>query len=300
MSQHEIIRRYSLEIEVIEKRQHPSMKQIEDYLHEHRFKVTKRTIERDFNTIRNEFGLEIVYNPLEKGYAIDHQKSVNVEVFLRFLEIVNTAHLLTDCLSESTRGLDYISFDTGGGLQGIENLKPLLNAIKNNRIVSFEHYSFSTEKTSQHTLKPYLLKEYQNRWYVIGLLSGMTEFRTFGIERIDKLEVTSQTFTPDTKLQPQKLFSQIIGLVYSENKAQTVVLSFTAAEGKYIKTLPWHSSQKVLIDDENEYRISLEVFPNYELMQLILKHGEKVKVIEPKELVDEIKENLQSTLKQYQ
>jgi len=63
--------------------------------------------------------------------------------------------------------------------------------------------------------------------------------------------------------------------------------------------LPLHTSQKVLIDNDTELRISITVIPNYELNQLILKHGDTVKVIEPEWLVDEIKENLKITLEKY-
>jgi predicted DNA-binding transcriptional regulator YafY len=144
-----------------------------------------------------------------------------------------------------------------------------------------------------------LLKEYQNRWYVVGIIGVFNEFRTFGIDRIENLEIKTETFKPDKKMNPIEMFNKTIGLVYSENTAQTIVLSFTPTQGKYIKTLPLHSSQKTLIDDEKECRISLEVVPNYELTQQILKHGETVKVIEPQWLVDEVNGILERTLGNY-
>jgi predicted DNA-binding transcriptional regulator YafY len=144
-----------------------------------------------------------------------------------------------------------------------------------------------------------LLKEYQNRWYVVGIIGGFNEFRTFGIDRIENLEIKTETFKPDKKMNPIEMFNKTIGLVYSENTPQTIVLSFTPTQGKYVKTLPLHSSQRILIDDEYECRISLEVVPNYELIQQILKHGETVNVVEPQWLKDEIKEILKRTLEKY-
>jgi len=95
------------------------------------------------------------------------------------------------------------------------------------------------------------------------------------------------------------MFEKTIGLVYSLNTSQNVILSFTPTQGKYIKTLPLHTSQKVLVDNKAEFRISITVIPNYELTQLILKHGDTVKVIEPEWLVDEIKESLKRTISKY-
>ncbi len=299
MSKHGTIRRYTLEIEKIKQGQLPSFQIIKDYLVGHGFEVADRTIQRDFEQIRFEFGVEIKYAREKNGYYIDYENSLNIESFFRFLEIVNTAELLTESLLESKDSLKHLSFDTGGGLKGVEHLKPLLKAIKDNRVISFLHFNFHTNKTNKHTLMPYLLKEYQNRWYVIGIHKDFDEFRTFGIDRIEELEVKTQTFIPDKKLNPVELFNQVIGLVYSANTVQKVILSFTSAQGYYIKTLPLHSSQKIIIDNEKECRISLEVAPNYELTQQILKHGDTVKVLEPEWLAAEIKDTLKRTLEKY-
>ncbi|MFW6248506.1 MAG: helix-turn-helix transcriptional regulator [Bacteroidota bacterium] len=299
MSKHGTIRRYTLEIEKIRRGQFPSFQEIKDYLFEHGFEIGDRTIQRDIEQIRFEFGIEIKYNRDKNGYHIDYENSLNIESFFRFLEIVNTTELLTESLLESKDSLKYISFDTGGGLKGIENLKPLLKAIKDNRKISFTHFNFHTEKSRNYTLKPYLLKEYQNRWYVVGVVGGLNEFRTFGIERINDLEVKAETFERDDKQNPTELFEQTIGIVYDEYSVQKIILSCTPNQGQYLKTLPLHKSQRILIDNEQECRISLDVVPNYELTQQILKHGETVKVIKPQWLVEEIKEILKKSLENY-
>ena len=299
MSKHGTIRRYTLEIEKISRGKFPSFQEIKDYLFEHGFEIGDRTIQRDIEQIRFEFGIEIKYDRDKNGYYIDYENSLNTESFFRFLEIVNTAELLTESLLESKDSLKHISFDTGGGLKGIENLRPLLKAIKDNRKISFTHFNFHTEKSRKYTLKPYLLKEYQNRWYVVGIIGGISEFRTFGIDRIENLEIKTETFKPDKKLNPIEMFNKTIGLVYSENTIQTIVLSFTPTQGKYIKTLPLHPTQNILIDDENECRISLKIIPNYELTQQILKYGKTVQVIEPQWLVAELKEILKRTFEKY-
>lgn len=299
MSKHGTIRRYTLEIELVKKGHYPSFEEIKDYLFEHGFEISRRTIQRDIEQIRVEFGIELMYERDKNGYFIDYENSLNIGAFFRFLEIVNTAELLTESLQESKDALKHISFDSEGGLKGTENLKPLLTAIKDHRKITFIHFNFHTENFRKYTLKPYLLKEYQNRWYIVGMISGLNEFRTFGVDRIENLEIKPETFKPNKKLNPTDIFSQTIGLVYSDNKAQTIILSFTPTQGKYIKTLPLHSSQKILIDDENECRISLSVVPNYELTQQILKHGDTVKVIKPEWLVEEIKGNLKRTIGNY-
>jgi len=299
MPKHRTIRRYTLEIEKIKGGQFPTFEDISNYLISFDFDISNRTLQRDLKQIRNEFGLAIEYNRIKNGYFIDYESSINVESFFRFLEIVNTADLLTESLAQSKEILNYISFDTGGGLKGIDNLPNLLQATKENRHITFNHYNYHTNTSKKYTIKPYLLKEYQNIWYVIGLFGDSDEFRTFGIDRIQDLEVTSKLFKPKTNLHPIEMFDNTIGLVYSLNSIQKVVLSFTPTQGRYIKNLPLHHSQTILVDNDTELKIGLNIIPNYELNQLILKHGSTIKVIEPKWLVNEIKGILKETLSYY-
>ena len=60
-----------------------------------------------------------------------------------------------------------------------------------------------------------------------------------------------------------------------------------------------HQSQQILKDDANGLIISLKVYATYDLIREILSHGDKVKVLEPKSLVNQIKNTLKQSLNQY-
>lgn len=299
MSRQGTIRRYALIIEKVSREDFPSKKQILDYLDFHGFEISDRTLSRDIAAIRLEFHTEITYHSGKDGYFIDYDNSIDIDGFMRFLEIVNTAELLVESLKQSKDSLENISFDQGGGLRGVELLKPLLGAIRDHRKITFKHLNYQTGKTNTFTLSPYLLKEYQNRWYVIGLVAGMKDLRTFGVDRITELEVKTDTFVPSPKYNPKETFKDTIGLFYSMRKKERVVLSFTPSQGNYIKSLKLHSSQTELVNDDTEYRIELNIIPNLEFIQIILMHSDQVRVIEPQWLIDEIKSLLKNTLKKY-
>ena len=78
---------------------------------------------------------------------------------------------------------------------------------------------------------PYLLKEYQNRWYLIGTTGGADDFKTFGIDRISELDVKKETFKLIPNINPNELFENTVGLNYSANKLEDVILSFTPYQG---------------------------------------------------------------------
>ena len=299
MSRQGTIRRYTLIIEKISFGQFPSFKEIMDYLEYYDFEPSRRTVERDFCAIRDEFGIEITYNRYKAGYYIDTEKSINLESFIRFLEIVNTANLLTDSLSDSRQSLDYISFEQHGSLRGIEHLSLALKAIKEQRKLSITHHGYGVKNARKFKIEPYLLKEYQNRWYIAAIVCGMNEQRTFAIDRLEQIEILDETFKPTKKDQVLNSFNHVIGLIYSEGKIEDVELSFTPFQGQYVKSLPWHASQTVLVDNDGEFRIKLRVIPNFELIQKILMHGDSVAVIQPIWLRDEVKKSLKNALKRY-
>ena len=123
MSAQGTIRRYILIVEKVSSTSYPSFKVLSDYLFENGFEISQRTLQRNIEQIRYEFGIEIKYDRTKNGYFIDKETSINLDSFLRFLEIAGTANLLTESLKDGRNTLNYISFEAQGNLKGIENLK---------------------------------------------------------------------------------------------------------------------------------------------------------------------------------
>ena len=81
---------------------------------------------------------------------------------------------------------------------------------------------------------------------------------------------------------------------------QEIILSFNAFQGKYIKSLPLHETQQVLIDNKNELQIKLKLYVTHDFVMELLSFGDNVKVLKPQSLITEIKHAYQNALKQYQ
>ena len=298
MSSQGTIKRYILIVEKISTGTCPSFSDLKNYLERHGFGISGRTLQRDIEQIRIEFGVEIKYDRSRNGYLIDKNESIDLDSFLGFLDTVATADLLTESLKESKTSLRHIAFESEGNFHGAGLLKDILFAIRNKRKISFVHHNYIADTRKNYRIDPYLLKEYQNRWYVVGKVEDK-HFRTFGIDRIEDLRISTEVFKTNGKEDAASLFDNIIGLSYSEGKVEEVILSFQPVQGKYVKSLPLHRSQKIIKDDEKSLVISLDLIPNFELRQKILMMGETVKVLKPAKLAAEIKRSLANALKQY-
>lgn len=289
MKIYRIINRYYLIINKIRGAYYPSFENIQEHLANHDIEISLRTLQRDLQNIRNEFGIEVLYNKLENGYVIDKDETGDYEYFLRFFEMTVMSGTLTDTLKNNPNISDFISFDVSEPTSGVEHISKILYAIQDHFEVKIQYKRFQDEKPFEANIAPGLIKEYKKRWYLIAWNLDLNEFRTYGLERIVSLELTSKNFDKKLVKDCKELFTHVIGLSSPTEKPELVELSFNAYQGKYIKTLPLHHSQTVLVDNENEYRILLKVVPNYELIQLILSHREKIDVIKPEWLRQEIK-----------
>ena len=278
-------------VEILKKSPFESMENLIKYISTNREnKISERTFHRIKATLRNDYGIIIKHSRANNGFHLDEEKSLNIDSFLSHLEILATAEQISNNLNENNNTLSFIEFENKAAIDAIPNFKTILDAIQQNVPLRFNHYSFYHLKEEEYNLKPYFLKQYQNRWYVVG--ETEKGYRTFGIDRIENIIIGTVKFKPKTEEAKDK-FSNVIGLNYVDHKLEKIHLSFHISQKPYIVSLPLHHSQKeIKTDNENSFNIELLIHPNFEFRQQVLKYGSLVKVVEPRWLVEEIKEEL--------
>ena len=277
----------------------PSKRELIDFLEEHDFRASPRTIDRDLAEIRSEFGIEVRWDASQRGYCIDREESWDYEGMLRLLEVCVTGDLLMQTIGEGKEALKYVLFDSSEELKGIELMAPVLQAVKLHRCLSFDYMKFHGGNLESMMVQPYAVKEYQNRWYLMGTVHDSKKIYAFGLDRIENLKILDKRFTPNKRIDPAREFDDIIGVTRLDEPTEEVILSFTPHQGNYVKTFPWHLSQEILVDDNQELRIKIRVIPNFELTQRILMHSRSVEVIKPDWLREEVATHLKSALEKY-
>lgn len=298
MSKREAISRYNLIIKKLRKSP-VSFNEIADYLsleselQSYDFNVSKRTFQRDLEDIRSIYNIDIQYDFSRKVYFIDFEQQP--EVNERILEAFDTFNALniTDRLS------NHIHFEKRRP-QGTENLYGLLHAIKNQVQINFTYQKYWEDELTERIVEPYALKEFKNRWYVLANDLKDNQVKSFALDRLTDLEITKRKFQFPIDFNINDHYKYCFGIISPNgHKPQEVVLSFDPFQGKYIKSLPLHESQQILIDNEEELRVKLTLFVTHDFFMELLSYGENLKVIEPESLIKDIKNSLQTTLKQY-
>jgi len=170
-------------------------------------------------------------------------------------------------------------------------LEPILKAIVEKTCLSILYQGFGREE-KQHYISPYLLKEYRNRWYMIGHSYKSDNVLVMALDRINGVEECSYPFK-SSEFIPEDFFKYSFGITQlHDSKPEEVVLLFTQYQAPYILSQPLHHSQQIMANDEKGLKIKLHVYNTAELVMTILSYGEEVKVLEPESVVREICESI--------
>jgi predicted DNA-binding transcriptional regulator YafY len=256
-------------------------------------KFSPRTFQRDIADILAIHKLNIQFDFSAKVYKIedDGQQELSIRT-LEALQMFN-ALKVSDSLSQ------YIHFENRKP-QGTAYFQPLLQAVKKRLLIQLIYQKFWESKPVERTLEPYALKECKSRWYLVARDPHDGYIKTYGLDRILSIETTRVKFEMKKTIDIEALFKHCFGVINPANgNPQNVVLSFSPEQGKYIKSLPLHTSQNILADNEDELRIELNMHPTLDFVMEILSHGEDVEVISPSALREEICKKYAVALTQY-
>ncbi|WP_276090318.1 WYL domain-containing protein [Pedobacter sp. JY14-1] len=239
--------------------------------------------------------LELAATTLAQYQYIPIMKEFNTTIE-KIIRVVNRAKR-----SNYESILDFIIFEKTPVALGLEHTDTLIEAIQSKRSLSIIYQKFGYEPSPSQIFHPYFLKEYRNRWYVIGFNETKNEVRTYGLDRIKTLQFAPNKYILDTTFDNKEYLGHCVGINLGSGKIETVRLLFSPSEGYYPKTQPLHKSQ-IIVESCPEKGLTLEyqLIINYEFIGIILSYGADVKVLEPNWLADKIVRISNSTALQYQ
>ena len=299
MSKRESLARHNLIINKLRKRP-ATLAQIMDYLsieseiQGYHFVTSSRTFLRDREDIRSLYNIDILYDFSKKVYYIDFEDESIINE--RILEAFDTFNALN--LNE--RLSNYIHFEKRKP-QGTEHLYGLLHAIKNGLQIKFTYQKYWEDKSVVRRVEPLALKEFKNRWYLLAKDTYDGRIKSYGLDRLSELEITKKKFESSISFDVNEHYKYCFGIISPNSTTpQEVVLTFTPVQGKYIKSLPLHQTQQIIIDNSKELRIKLKLYINQDFISELLSFGPNVKVLQPQSLISELKETLSKALEKYQ
>ena len=194
-----------------------------------------------------------------------------------------------------------IFFDKNDQLKGLELIEPLHAAILGSKPLTVSYQSFKAQRPRAFVFFPYALKEFNNRWFLFGKEDGRY-IMNLALDRIASIgEAPGAVFQRDHAFDPKTWFADMVGVTKSpSDKPQKVVFRAAKENAPYIRTKPFHPSQRIIEEREDGSAVfELKIIINNELVRLLLGYAEGIKVMEPRSLAATMKAHFQKALEGY-
>ena len=279
--------------------------------------ISESQLNKDIAAMKTEFRAPIVFHNTYKGYcysepgfslrafplredemmALDQSIAVLRQIkgsgVFALYESAIQRILQGKRISEITGGDDasYIRAEEAILTESNRWIEPLLEGIVDRRLLSVEYQGFNRER-KRHPFSPYLIKQYRNRWYVIGYSDRNKYTIVFALDRILSVEKLRGSYVRDPSFDPEGYFRHAFGITHlRDGHPEEIRLLFTPSQAPYIRTQPLHRSQRILSDGPDGMEVSLHVYLTKELTMTILGFGEEVRVLAPSSLADSIRKS---------
>ncbi len=288
--------------------------------------VSRRTIQMDLQMMRSDklgYNAPIIvldkkfYTYEDADYSItnipltdeDLRKLTEVTEILRqfkgfthFQDISGMVNRLEDKIhTAKTHQEPIIDFEKNENLKGLEHIDVIYRAIQQKLCLKLCYQSFKAREPQEFVFHPYLLKEFRNRWFVLGKRNKGKVTLLLALDRIHDIEVLKTHPYYPADIDVHNYFKNVIGVTVNEgNKPERVTLFVARSNAPYVITKPLHPSQQVLETTNHGIVITIDVQLNFELEREILGFGPNMKVLSPDHFKRRIKNNLRDGLDNYE
>jgi predicted DNA-binding transcriptional regulator YafY len=165
-------------------------------------------------------------------------------------------------------------------------------ALLENRVLEFSYTTPKDQQTNLRTVEPHHLQHYMGSWTMIGFCRLRNDWRKFMLSRMAELTVTTEIFKPQPRSAWQDQLEGGFG-IFQGGKLTTVKLRFNPFRAAWIREQIWHPQQTIMELPDGSLDMTLPVYKFHEIRMKILQFGGDVEVMEPRELRDEIKSEIE-------
>ncbi len=217
----------------------------------------------------------------------------DVDEIIRKLK--NTAKVST----EGARTI--IQFEKHTVAIGTKYIDDIFTAIKERIALRITYQSFRAQAPSTCTFYPYLLKEYRNRWFVVGMRANSNLVINFALDRIKSIKNSNEDFLENELFNPDIYFNNLIGVTLPNGAAvELIKIKIDVAQAPYVRTKAIHYTQEIIKElDNGDIIITLKLICNYELRSVLLGFGRDLEILEPFHLRQDIKEVFEDAISHY-
>ena len=205
-----------------------------------------------------------------------------------------------------------ISFSNNPYLVNSNLLGTLFDIISNKVVIRLSYHTFTDATIKIIDFHPYLLKQYNDRWYLLGASADDGKILNFALDRIDEVEPLPERKYEECQEELSERFEDIIGVtLYEDRPIEHILFWVNDASKDYVATKPIHESQRQYQGEEeqrlrSQYQkcerglfFSVDCIKNYELIRELCSFGPSLVVLSPDTIRDDIMSRLIKQIESY-
>lgn len=276
-------------IDLLSRRGSMSLKEINEhfkYSSIYDGEIIPRTFARYKDFIELNFPCRIEYNASTREYYLKRDRLYGDDESL-YNYLLSAYHIesMTELAVKHREKVKLLMPPTG-----VENVQMVLEAIDKQKGIECDYYSFDRATKKQQLLIPYFLKTWEQRWYLAAEPDNHHHgISIFALERMDNIRLTKQKMLPSNDVTADEYWEGSFGVNHSDNQVpERIVIKVYGSQVDYVRALPIHESQKELESNEDYTLFEYHIVPCYNLYQQLLWHREKLEIIEPIEMREEM------------
>ena len=162
--------------------------------------------------------------------------------------------------------------DRNNDLKGLGLLDELYQAILKEVILEIMYQSFKAYAPATFKFHPQLLKEYNNRWFIVGKRESSPEIITLALDRILGIDYDFAKEYISAGIDADLFYKNTIGVtVLDARSVVDIIFNVNTHNAPYVLTKPFHGTQELLEKhDDGSMTFKIRVHQNYELERLLI------------------------------
>lgn len=283
-----------------------------------RFELCRKTAQRDIAFLRDRLDAPLEYDHARRGYRYGDGAFTLPPLYAterQLLALLMARRLLQtgggrldrdlDAFAEtllaavadrrlSRARLDHLfSAVWSGNSPAAENVfRTVLSALTQERLLGIVYTSPRSNERTERTVEPHHLQHYQGSWVLLAWCRRAGDWRKFFLSRMERASILPEGFTP----RPRDVWKPHLEGAYGIFQGEEVFpvrLRFCTERARWIRLQQWHEKQRIVPLSDGCLELHLDVADLREIRLKVLQFGADVEVLEPVELRESIRAEIE-------
>lgn len=184
--------------------------------------------------------------------------------------------------------------------KGMEYFNLIVESFRRGCCLEAGYRKFEDAAPYRCHLRPYCLKSYGGRWYLLAIKDNGEHPITLALDRMTEMRLFSEDlWQPEETFSPSQHYAYSFGVWGGQGEPPVIRLRVYGRERNYLRTQPLHPSQKEQKIDDETSDFTLRCHATRDLLLHLLSHGQGIEVIEPQQFREEMAQEVRGMSLRY-